>query len=132
MHSNPGALSWCLGQVGKHIFALPICLRHVEDPGYPLSDQPVLEYFNDVPGVNDLSFTAHHRIARFIAAAHTIMLEWLEEARGNCNGKQLLAMWHEAMEKNANDARSKFFLKVVELAKTASRISLLSRLHATG
>jgi hypothetical protein len=121
-----------LRQVGKYIFTLPICLRGVKDPGYPLSDKPVLEYFQDVPDDNDLSFTAHHRIACFLAAAHTIMLEWLEMAGCNRNGKQLLAAWHEAMEKNANDERSEFFLKVVELAKRASRLCLLSRLHTTG
>jgi hypothetical protein len=121
-----------LGQVGKHIFTLPICLRDEKDPGYPLPDKPVLEYFKDVPVNNDLSFTAHHRIACFIAAAHMTMLEWLEGAPGNRNGEQLLAVWHEAMEKNANDARSKFFLKVVELAKRASCLCLLSHLHTNG
>ena len=125
-------MSWCLGQVGKYIFTLPICLRGANDSGYPLSDKPVLEYFQDVPDDNDLSFTAHHRIACFLAAAHTIMLEWLERARRNRNGKQLLAAWHEAMEKNADDARPKFFLKVVELAKRASHLCLLSRLHTNG
>jgi hypothetical protein len=121
-----------LGQVGKHIFTLPICLRGVNDPGYPLSDKPVVEYFKDVPAQNDLSFTAHHRIACFIAAAHTIMLEWLQGAQPNRSGKQLLEVWHEAMEKNADEARPNFFSKVVELAKKASRLCLLSPLRTNG
>jgi hypothetical protein len=85
-------------------------------------------YFQDVPD-DDKSLSAHHWIACFIAAAHTTMLEWLEGARGNRNGEQLLMAWHEAMEKNANDARSEFFIKVVAVAKRASRLCLLSRLH---
>ena len=125
-------MSRCLGQVGKYIFSLPICLRDKRDPGYPLSDKPVVEYFQDVPNNDDMSLSAYHQIACFIAAAHTTMLEWLERAPGNHNGEQLLAVWHEAMEKNANNARSEFFIKAVALAKRANRLCLLSRLHTNG
>ena len=85
-----------------------------------------------MPRGDDMSFSAHHQIACFIAAAHMTMHQWLERASGNRNGEQLLAVWHEAMEKNANDARSEFFIKVVALAKRASHLCLLSRLHTNG
>ncbi|KAF8501239.1 hypothetical protein BU17DRAFT_72018 [Hysterangium stoloniferum] len=60
--------------------------------GYPPSDLEVVKYFAAFTKDNDLSLTAHDAIACFLAAAHKIMLDWLQTAKRHhqFDGPQLL------------------------------------------
>lgn len=126
--STEAGTSWFdgLGQAGTYVFTLPICLRNPRDPGYPLSDEAVVEFFKKLPKGNDLSVTAHSAIACFIAAAHGTMLTWLQALQNQyeCDGKQLLESWHSLMEKGNVTQRRRFFLEVVERATAAGLFSL--------
>ncbi|KAF8347980.1 hypothetical protein F5887DRAFT_673723 [Amanita rubescens] len=118
VQSSGTGKSRMLTEVGKQIFTLPICLRKSTDPGYPPGDKPVVDFFSALPKDNDPSGTAHIAIASFLAAAHQMMLETLQEAHNQgLNGPQLLQYWHELMEPTGvRDRREAFFTKVVEQA----------------
>ena len=90
-------------QVGRHTFTLPICLRNPNSPGYPLSDEEVHYYFEQITTNNDMSLTAHSAIARFLTAAHETMLKWLKEAQQkyNFNAEALHTWWYDIMERKA-------------------------------
>ncbi|KAF8806748.1 hypothetical protein BYT27DRAFT_7223930 [Phlegmacium glaucopus] len=80
LQSSGMGKSRMLTEVGSRIFTLPICLRHPGSPGYPLSDSDVYYYFEQITTDNDMSLTAHSAIARFLTAAHEVMLKWLKRA----------------------------------------------------
>ena len=87
-------------QTGKELFTLPICLHEPNALGYPASDWEVFNYFKAVSEANN-SVAAHVSIACFLAAAHTIMLEWLQQAQQNnsyMGTLQLLMQWYELVE----------------------------------
>ncbi|KIM80231.1 hypothetical protein PILCRDRAFT_9777 [Piloderma croceum F 1598] len=114
-----------LTEAGRHIFTLPICLRYPHSPDYPLSDEDVHYYFAQIDTDNDMSFTAHSAIARFLTAAHETMLKWLKEAQQQCNldGNGLHKWWYEIMEQRAGRVmRRKFFSEVLD--KVNSQIKL--------
>jgi len=102
---------------------LPICLHHPRSPGYPPSDEDVHEYFAKITTENDMSLTAHSAIARFLAAVHKTMLDWLKEERhrNNFDGEKLHKWWYGIMEQRAEQKmRQKFFTEVLAKAKTVS------------
>lgn len=120
-------------QVGRHTFTLPICLRHPNSPGYPLSDEEVHCYFGRITTNNDMSLTAHSAIARFLTAAHETMLKWLKEAqqKNNFNAEALHTWWYNVMERKVGQQeRRKFFSEVLGKAKDVShRFLMFQRLH---
>ena len=88
----------------------------------------VVDYFDSLDIRNDLSITAHIAIVRFIAAAHTIMLNWLQEeqAKQGNSASQLLLYWHQLVESpEKRDRRKQFFEQVVQHANSASHFSFL-------
>ncbi|KAF8240580.1 hypothetical protein L208DRAFT_1420405 [Tricholoma matsutake] len=98
---------------------LLICLRKSTDPGYPPGDKPVVKFFSTLPKTNDLGLIAHSAIAGFLAAAHLMMLELLQEAwKKGLNRLQLLEYWHELI-----DPTKVFFTKVVEAADSIYGLS---------
>ncbi|KIM86830.1 hypothetical protein PILCRDRAFT_4708 [Piloderma croceum F 1598] len=110
-----------LTEVGRHIFTLPICLRHPRSPGYPPSDTDVYYYFMDINTDNDMNLTAHSAIARFLTAAHETMLKWLKDAQQqhNLDATRLHTWWYEMMEQRAGQImRQNFFSEVLRKAKT--------------
>ena len=83
-----------------------------------------MKFFSALPQDNDLSITAHIAIGSFLAAAHRMMLETLQEAYNEkgLSGSQLLKYWHGLMEPTgARKHREDFFKKVVERANSVSR-----------
>jgi hypothetical protein len=80
----------------------------------------VFQYFKAIPKSNDLSRRAHQRIACFLAALHTKMLQSLKslKAEENLDGKGLLAAWHQRMEGKERDYRKAFYQEVVQMAKS--------------
>jgi hypothetical protein len=63
-----------------------------------------------------MSLTAYSAIARFLAAAHGIMLEWLKGAQQqlNLDGDELRTWWYVIMEqKEGREKRRNFFSEVV-------------------
>lgn len=88
-----------------------------------------MEFFSNLPCDNDLSLTAHAAIACFIAAAHLVMLEYLQKARNEngLNGLELLMHWHELMEPTGvRDGRDVFFTEVVNRANKVGHFIFLS------
>lgn len=78
------------------------------------------DYFSkiNVSFSGDVGFhTALRDVGCFLAAAHTTMLSWLKMIRNDhtLDGHQILAVWHELMEKKG-ERRLQFFSSVVELA----------------
>ncbi|KAF8343349.1 hypothetical protein F5887DRAFT_886857, partial [Amanita rubescens] len=123
VQSSGTGKSRMLTEVGKQIFAIPICLRKSTDPGYPPGDKPVVKFLSALPKTNDLILTAYVAIACFLAAAHQMMLETLQEAckEKGLDGPQLLEYWHGLMEPTrTRDRRQEFFTKVVERAESVS------------
>ena len=117
-------------QVGRTVFTLPICLRLPRDPGYPPSDEEVVNYFGPLSKSDDRTTTAHIAIVCFIAAAHTTMLNWLQEEqeKQEKSAPQLLSYWHQLMESpEKRDRREQFFKEVVQRAHSASHFSFFFR-----
>ncbi|KAK2464840.1 hypothetical protein APHAL10511_003139 [Amanita phalloides] len=76
-------------------------LTESTDLGYPPGDKPVIKFFSAMPQFDvQNSLTAHIAIACFLAAAHQIMLETLQEAckEKGLDGPPLLEYWHALME----------------------------------
>ncbi|KAF8343175.1 uncharacterized protein EI90DRAFT_3115693 [Cantharellus anzutake] len=123
VQSSGAGKSRMLTEVGARIFTLPICLRTPGSSGYPLADEPVSEYFNELKtqcGNNDLSISTVAGIASFFAAAHETMLASLKVilGEGNCARKDVLGSWHRRMEGEGRGAfRVKFFESVMERTK---------------
>ena len=71
----------------------------------------------------DMSFTAHHGVASFLAAAHKTMLEWLKEAQRN-NGYEIDGLrewWYNTMERSAQyEEWKRFFSEVLREANSVS------------
>ncbi|KAK2465752.1 hypothetical protein APHAL10511_002296 [Amanita phalloides] len=108
VQSSGTGKSRMLTEAGNHIFTLPICLRKKGAPGYPPPDLDVDKYFDRVTKNNDLSYSAHIAVACFIAAAHTTMHLWLEDAQRKSKG-DLRAYWHGIMEAEERQYRKLFF-----------------------
>ncbi|KAF8324209.1 uncharacterized protein EI90DRAFT_3076333 [Cantharellus anzutake] len=122
IQSSGTGKSRMLTEVGTQIFTLPICLRGAWDPGYPLSDTPVFDYFQSLKikcGDNDWSISALGGITSFLAAAHETMLTSLQNilTEEKCEKAEVLGHWHEMMEGGrARIYRRKFFGVVIERA----------------
>ncbi|KAF8331451.1 uncharacterized protein EI90DRAFT_3057981 [Cantharellus anzutake] len=112
-----------LTEVGRQIFTLPICLRRPDNPGYPLSDEPVSTYFGELKtkcGNNSLSISTLSGIADFLAAAHETMVGSLEDivvelGQENYTRAEVLGRWHQKMEgEGQRDFRVEFYKRVME------------------
>ncbi|KAF8525579.1 hypothetical protein BU17DRAFT_74439 [Hysterangium stoloniferum] len=108
---------------------------HPSDLGYPPSDLEVVTYFATLSKDNDLSCSVYIAIACFLPAAHTTMLEWLQNAQNenNFNGSELLTHWHELMEpQGPRYLRDQFFSEVVQRANSARNCHFMRRRTETG
>ena len=78
----------------------------------------MFQYFKGIPKSNDLSRSAHLRIACFLSALHTKTLESLKMLRAekSLDGKSLLAAWHERLEGRQRNYRKAFFLAVIQMS----------------
>ena len=117
-----GALSFFdFNYISSHQIGKQICLRGLDDPGYPPGDRVIYDYFFKLHNDNDLSIFTHAAIARFLGAAHTTMLKWLLATQTNRNAEQLLFYWYTLMEGSAvRTEREKFFREVVNLSNSVS------------
>jgi hypothetical protein len=71
----------------------------------------------------DMGYRSYAKIACFLGAAYTRMLNLLRQEQVNRNNAQLLEYWHNLMQNTDNEKRALFFREVVAEAKRVRRHS---------
>src|SRR5258707_6529125 len=104
------------------MFTIPIGIRAPSSSGYPVSDESVSNYFEEVDtqcNENDMSISTVTGIASFLAASHETMLVSLKDILdGGKSSEEVLGIWHQKMEGDGMGSfRVEFFKDVMKRAK---------------
>ncbi|TFK71361.1 hypothetical protein BDN72DRAFT_877192 [Pluteus cervinus] len=115
VQSSGTGKSRTLAEIGREIFTLPMCLRCVDDPGYPSADSEISHFIRCFDKTTDKDIRSHQGLAALFGAAYYNML--LDLKRFRQDGKDVRQAWYEQMEsQNSSPSREAIYKRVVATA----------------